>query len=145
MSYLGFLWRGVRFNLFFYFGLVTVLFLLGYFFGFSFGLVLGVLLGGVFLRTLLNKSGFGFGFLKNCVVVFLFVSAFWFLPKLFGWWFVWVLLGGFVVYKFVRGWSVFMRSMRFIEKKLFGCSLDKDNFKGGKKPSIYKEEKKDEE
>ena len=141
MSYLRFLWDRVKYDLVFYLFLLGLIIAFNAFIGLTFIKLVLILLTASFLKSLHNKSFNAFLFFKNAFVITLVVAAFWFLPRLIGWWFVWVLLGAFLIYKVWRGRELFMRSMRFVEEKLFGRSLDKDNFKEGEKPSIYKEEK----
>lgn len=140
MSYASSLWLQTRESFFFYLAIITIILLWSWKFGLTFFTLLFLLLGATWLRLLLNKTTKWLIYAKNSIIITLFVSAFWFLPRLIGWWFIWVLLLGFVAYRFWRGRRVFMNSMRFIETKLFGKPLDKKEWAKAEKPSIYEED-----
>lgn len=129
------------FGFFFYLAVIGVIMLWAWSFGLNYFDLVLILVTATFLRLYLNKETKIKVYLKNTAIVVLFVSAFWFLPRLFGWWVIWVLFGAFIIYRFIIGRKVLMRSVRFIETKLFGKPLDRKEFKKGEKPSIYAEEK----
>lgn len=138
------LWSQLKFNLYFYLGVILVIMLLAWLGVLSFFVLTGLLLCAGWFRLVLFKEKRIAVYLKQSVVVVGLVSLFWFLPQWLGVWGLIVLLAGFVAYKFWRGRKVFMRSMRFVESKLFGRPLDRKEWKKkGDKPSIYKEEEED--
>lgn len=141
MSFVLDLWEKVMFGFFFYLAVIGVIMLWAWSFGLNYFDLVLILVTATFLRLYLNKETKIKVYLKNTAIVVLFVSAFWFLPRLFGWWVIWVLFGAFIIYRFIIGRKVLMRSVRFIETKLFGKPLDRKEFKKGEKPSIYAEEK----
>lgn len=145
MSYLKFLWDGVKFDLVYYLVVISSIIAYGFYVGLTYLSLVGLLWLSALLKSLFKEKRFVLvSFFESCAVIVLLVAAFWFLPLLIGWWFVWVLLLGFLVYRVWRGRVLFVRSMRFVEEKLFGKSLDKSNFKKGEKPSVYKEDVEDE-
>lgn len=143
MSFVLDLWEKVMFGFFFYLAVIGVIMLWAWSFGLNYFDLVLILVTATFLRLYLNKETKIKVYLKNTAIVVLFVSAFWFLPRLFGWWVIWVLFGAFIIYRFIIGRKVLMRSVRFIETKLFGKPLDRKEFKKGEKPSIYAEEKEE--
>lgn len=136
------LWKSVRFGFFFYLGVILSLFLVNLWVGkLNFFIVLAVVWFGTLVRFVLFKDFKAF--YKSLLFSAFFVGLFFVLGTFFGSVSVLVLFLGFVLWRIIRGRFVFMNSMRKIETILFGKSLDKENFKTGKKPSIYKEEEKD--
>jgi hypothetical protein len=136
------LWGMVKLNLLFYVLVIGGLIALSFFIGLNFWLVLGwlvfatlirlVWLGETDLKEYFNSLGF----------IVLIVSVFWGVAHFVGWWGIWLLLLVFVAWRVYKGWSVLMRSVRFIETTLFGKPLDRESFDKGEKPSIYKKEAK---
>jgi len=142
MSYLKFLWDSVKFDLVYYLVVINIIIAYSFYVGLTYLSLVGLLCVSALLKSLFKEKRFIWAsFLKSCSVIVLLVAAFWFLPLLVGWWFVWVLLFLFIAYRFFIGRKLIMSSMRFIERTLFGKSLDRKEFAKGEKPSIYKEEK----
>lgn len=140
MTYLKLLWLQVRESFFYYLAVITIILLWSWAWGLTFFTLVAILVGSSWLRLLLTKQQRVYSYIKAFIFVFLLVAAFWFLPRLIGWWFIWVLLVGFIAYRFWRGRRLLMNSMRFIETKLFGKPLDKKEWKKAEKPSIYEED-----
>lgn len=135
--YLKFLWDVVKFNFMFFLGVISIVLLWTWAWGITFFELVLILVSCSFLRLFIIKEFKPWSYVKTFLTITGLVSLFWFAPRLIGWWFVWVLLGGFVAYRFFKGRHVFMSSMRFIEKTLFGKPLDKKEWKDKEKVSIY--------
>lgn len=138
MSWLFELWNMVKFNFFFYLGVVLGLFGLSFFIPLSYLLVLAWVALATVIKLVLSREKRVKQYLFGLGMVFLLVSLFWAVSVYVGWWLVWGLLLAFVSWRIYKGWGVMMRSVRFVETTLFGKSLDKNNFETGEKPSIYK-------
>lgn len=145
MSYLSWLWDSVKFDFLYYLVVFSMIVAYNFYVGLSFLSLVLILCFSSLIRALFKEKRFVLvSFFKTCSLIIVVVAAFWFLPRIIGWWFVWVLLLGFLVYKFWVGRVLLMNSMRFVETRLFGKPLDKKEFKKSEKPSIYKEDKGDE-
>ena len=130
------LWNKVRFNFFFYLGVILALLVLAW---------RGLLLFWVLALVLVLAVSLRFVFVGNYVFLdwlksFLFLALVLALFKLLGYWFggvgVLALFLGFVGWRVYKGRRVRLGSVRKIEGLLFGKPLDE--FKKGDKPSIYK-------
>lgn len=138
------LWNQVKFNFFFVLGLIISLLLLRMFTGVGFVGALVFVLAAFSFRLFLFGERKPLVFFKTWGIITALFLAVFLLTSFLGWLGVILVLLAFLVYKLWRGWSLFMRSTRHIEKILFGKPLDKSEFKEGEKPSIYEyeEEKK---
>lgn len=143
--YLKFLWDAVKFNFMFYLAVISIVLLWTWAWGITFLELVLILVGASFLRLYIMREYGLWSYVKTLLTVVGFVSLFWFAPRLIGWWFIWVLLGGFVAYRFFKGRKIFMSSMRFVETKLFGKPLDKKEWSKKEKVSIYELDAEEEE
>jgi hypothetical protein len=136
------LWNRIKFDFFYVLGLIITILLLIKFFNISFfgiWLVIGFFSS---LRLIFFKEYSIKKHLKAWLVTGLFILAIYVLTSALGILGAWLVLLGFLVYRFWSGRKLFMNSLRFIEKTVFGKPLDKKEFEKGEKPSIYKKEDK---
>lgn len=140
--YVSDLWGKVSFNFFFFVGVVLVLVGLG-FFGFGgWGVFLVVLLLAQVVRLVWFRDWRVGSWFKSFGVVLVLVGVFALVSAWFGGVGLLALFFGFVAWRFYKGRLVWLSSVRKIEAVLFGKPLDE--FKKAEKPSIYKEEEKNE-
>ena len=139
MGYVKDLWLAMRFNFFFYLGVITIILLWSWTWGMSFFVLVALLIGASSLKLALNNVKDRFAYLRAARFMFLLAAAFWFLPRFFGWWALFVLLLALAIYKMWKGRAVLMSSIRFVETKLFGKPLDKKKWDAEEKISIYED------
>jgi signal transduction histidine kinase len=133
-------WSQVRFNFFFILGLIVVLGVLRWSFSIGFLESFFVVVAAMSFRLILFKQFSFFVHLKTWFFVGAVFLVFFLASEFLGWLGVVLFLLVILVYKFVKGWSIFMRGMRRVETILFGKPLDKKEWKKGEKPSMYVKE-----